>query len=140
MYNKQFICTYNYYDSRLRKYNLTTQYDMEDVVDLEDVSEILYRAELMQVFFITDVDNVDWESSLKNKIVELFKLVSSHLELVECMKKTANLFLSEELDIGFMVLFSYDYFFLTHICICEFLESGSISEQNINALKNIISE
>ena len=137
MYNKQFICTYNYYDSRLRKYNLTTQYDMEDVVDLEDVSEILYRAELMQVFFITDVD---WESSLKNKIVELFKLVSSHLELVECMKKTANLFLSEELDIGFMVLFSYDYFFLTHICICEFLESGSISEQNINALKNIISE
>lgn len=135
LYNKQFVCTYNFYDPILRKYDLHTKYDMKDVEGLEDVSEILYRAELMQVFLIID-DN--WEENLKIKIVELFKLVSFHSGLVECMKKTAGLFLSEELDVGLMVLFSYDYFFLTHICVCEFLESGSISEQNIGTLKNII--
>ena len=38
----------------------------------------------------------------------------------------ANKYISEDAYVGFMFLFSYDYFFLTHICICECLKTGEI--------------
>jgi hypothetical protein len=33
-----------------------------------------------------------------------------------------------------MGLFAFDFFYLAHPCICEFLETGTIAEEKINAL------
>jgi hypothetical protein len=51
------------------------------------------------------------------------------------MRIVAGHFLSEDLEVGFTALFSYNYMFLTHRCICDFLETGNIYEENINTLK-----
>jgi hypothetical protein len=40
----------------------------------------------------------------------------------------------EFLHVGLMGLFAFDFFYLAHPCICEFLETGTITDQNINAL------
>jgi hypothetical protein len=40
----------------------------------------------------------------------------------------------EYLHVGLMGLFAFDYFYLAHPCICEFLETGTITKENINAL------
>jgi amino acid permease len=37
-------------------------------------------------------------------------------------------------ELGMMLLFSYDYMYLTHICISEFIETGKISDENIKKL------
>ena len=51
--------------------------------------------------------------------------------------RSAN-FLSEDIEIGLMLLFSYDYMHMSHKCICEFINSGQISEKNISELRNVI--
>ena len=56
--------------------------------------------------------------------------------MVECMKTTASFMLSDDLELGLMILYSYDYFFLTHKCVCDFLETEKISEHNMDALFN----
>jgi hypothetical protein len=37
-------------------------------------------------------------------------------------------------ELGMMLLFSYDYMYLTHICISEFIETGNIDDENIGKL------
>jgi hypothetical protein len=49
-------------------------------------------------------------------------------------KSAAGFGNSEYLHVGLMGLFAFDYFYLAHPCICEFLETGTITEENINAL------
>ena len=46
--------------------------------------------------------------------------------------------MSIDCEFGLMIMFSYDYMYLTHICISEFLETGAISEKNISNLRSII--
>jgi hypothetical protein len=41
-------------------------------------------------------------------------------------------------EFGLMLLFSYDYMYLTHICISELLDTGIISEKNMSNLRSII--
>jgi hypothetical protein len=41
-------------------------------------------------------------------------------------------------EFGLMLLFSYDYMYLTHNCISELFENGKISENSLLNLKNII--
>ena len=38
------------------------------------------------------------------------------------MTTLAGSFLSKDLELGLMIMFSYDYMYLTHICICEYLD------------------
>jgi hypothetical protein len=54
------------------------------------------------------------------------------------MLKLAANFLSEDIEIGLMLLFSYDYMYMSHKCICEFINSGQISEKNISELRSAI--
>ena len=54
------------------------------------------------------------------------------------MIKLASYFMSEEEELGLMILFSYDYMYLTHICISEYLETNQVSENNMKRLKALI--
>ena len=138
MYNSKLICTYSYYDPILRKHHSDITYDLDDVTGFEDIAEIIYQAELLRVFNIDPVDKSldDSNEDIKLEITILYKLISSHQKMNECMKTAASLMISDDLELGLMVLYSFDYFFLTHKCISDFLETGEISEENMNNLFN----
>ena len=58
-----------------------------------------------------------------------------HSALVKVFEKYGY----EDDMLNFMLLLSFDYLYLTHKCICEYLENnGIISEININELKKLI--
>ena len=138
MYNSKLICTYSYYDPILRKHHSDITYDLDDVTGFEDIAEIIYQAELLRVFNIDPVDKSldDSNEDIKLEITILYKLISSHQKMIECMKTAASLMISDDLELGLMVLYSFDYFFLTHKCVSDFLETGEISEKNMNDLFN----
>ena len=138
MYNSKLICTYSYYDPTLRKHHSDITYDLDDVTGFEDIAEIIYQAELLRVFNIDPIDkNLDESNEdIKLEITILYNLISSQQKMIECMKKAASLMISDDLEFGFMILFSFDYFFLTHKCVSDFLETGEISEKNMNDLFN----
>jgi hypothetical protein len=60
------------------------------------------------------------------------------LDLKECMTISASKLLSKDEQVGLCILYSYDYMYLTHICISELLDTGIISETNMSNLRSII--
>ena len=69
---------------------------------------------------------------------KLYERIRNNAELSCCMKSVAGFLMSTDEELGLMILFSYDYLYLSHICISEFLEKDKISEYNIQNLKKII--
>ena len=137
MYNCNVVITYNYYDNKFKKNNEKqnidlTLIDYEDMTD--DISETLYRAELLGVFGLEEFD----DKIINLEVINLCSHLSIHIEFVELMLKAAAKMLSEDLCTGLMVLFSYDSFFLLHRCICEYLKTDIISAENLDALKKSI--
>jgi hypothetical protein len=111
MYNTLLKCTYN---------------NASDV-DQEDQ----YRIEFLNAFNLEEFE----DNQVNQEVSELFERVKKSPELTKCMTKSAAGFGTPEyLHVGLMGLFAFDYFYLAHPCICEFLETGTITEQNINAL------
>jgi hypothetical protein len=86
---------------------------------------------------------------LSNKIFQLYYHLTSHREAypdIHKLLEIANdisikhIYKSDPFN-GFMILFSFDYFHITHLCLCDILNPdsfGTISKNNIDFLmKNI---
>lgn len=127
MYNTKFNCTYNNCYMFLKDDNISEN-------EKKEISDVVYREELLKVFGIEEYS----ETELNNGIHELYDKIKDCTELKECMTKLAAHFMSEDLELGLMILFAYDYMYLSHICICEYLETGKITEKNIWNLKSIV--
>jgi hypothetical protein len=111
MYNTLLKCTYN------------------NVSYLQQEDQ--YRIEYLNAFNLEEFD----DNQINNEVDALFERLKHSPELTKCMTKSAAGFGNcEYLHIGLMGLFAFDYFYLAHPCICNFLETGTIAEENINAL------
>ena len=133
MYNWNVVITYNYYDKQFKENNKNQHIDL-DLIDQEDmtndISETLYRAELLGVFGLEEFD----DKVINLEVMNLCSQLSTHTEFAELMLKAAAKMLSEDLCTGLMVLFSYDSFFLLHRCICQYLKTGIITAETLDAL------
>jgi len=138
MYNTKMICTYYYYDDELKQKIPGELMNMNLVFEQQpdDVCDLIYQTDYLQIFGLVEFDYNVINAEMK-RIYELSG-VKSNAKLQECMKKVANMFLSEDLELGFMVLFSYDYLFATHLCICDIMEYGSIQEKHLELLSNLL--
>ena len=137
MYNTEFICTYSYYDPYLRNiYHTDDKYDLEDVQEFEDLSELIYRTELLKAFGFTiqEVESQDIKFN-NEKILELYNNLNNHEEFMEFVKKIKQKYKYDDLETGFITLFSYDYFFLTHSCVCDLLKNRKMEEKHVNYLR-----
>jgi hypothetical protein len=129
MYNTKVVCKYNnYIFENLRELEHMTETDKEYF--LTD----LYREEFLNIFGLEEYD----ETKINQVLDELYEKIKDCKELKECMLKLASNIMSLDEEIGMLFLFSYDYMYLSHICICEFLETGQISQDNISKLKSKI--
>jgi hypothetical protein len=132
MYNTQVVCTYNTPEVFLETDNIT---DDEKAF----VRDTIYRQELLDILDI-EYDNDDNDNDLKinNALKELYKRIKYCEQLTKCMLKLAGKYMTTNEEFGLMLLFSYDYMYLTHICICEFIETGEISNENITNLEKAL--
>ena len=129
MYNTKVVCKYNnYIFENLRELEHMTETDKEYFQDS------LYREEFLNIFGLYEYD----ETKIDEALNELYEKIKECKELKECMLKLASNIMSLDEEIGLLFLFSYDYMYLSHICICEFLETGQISQDNISKLKREI--
>ena len=127
MYNTKVNITYN-----------TSEVFLESDEITEDekgyIRDTLYRQELLNIFGIEEYN----EKKIDLSIHKLYKKIQNCNEFKDCMIKLASYFMSEEEELGLMILFSYDYMYLTHICISEYLETNQVSENNMKRLKALI--
>lgn len=119
MYNTKFSCTYN------------TSND-------EKFSDILYRKDILGVFNIKDCDFEKHETEIYEIMLTMYDKLVNNEKFAKCINKVCSLFFTEDLFIGFTILFSYDFLYLTHPCICEFFGKNNISDDKINILLDIL--
>ena len=128
MYNTTANCTYNTVEVFLETDNIT---DDEKTF----VRNVIYRQELLDIFGLEEYN----EKEMQKVICQLLEKLKDCEELTECINQIASQFMIQEVGvIGLMVLYSYDYMYLTHICVSDFLEHGKINEKNIINLKAAI--
>jgi hypothetical protein len=127
MYNTNVVCTYNTPEVFLETDNITNE-------EKEFVRNAIYRQELLDILEIEDYNEIDIETAIHT----VYERVKDCKELYECMLKAAGQFTSIEAEFGLIILFAYDYMYLTHICISEYLHSGKISQNNEVNLQAIL--
>lgn len=137
MYNSKLICTYSYYDPILRNtFHFNEKFDLDDVEEFAEMSEFIYQSELLQIWgYEKQPENVELDTK---KMIEIYNQIKVDLNFITCIEKAKETYICEDLESAFICLFSYDYLFLTHKCICDFLNTGLIRDENITALKNAI--
>jgi hypothetical protein len=127
MYNTKFVCTYNTSEVFLEEDNISDD-------EKKFVRDVIYRQELLNILGMEDFN----DSEMERKIHELYKKVNENPFIQECMIKLSGQFFNIDKEIGLMLMFSYDYMYLTHICISEFIETGDIDDKNIKKLEKAL--
>jgi|APCry1669188879_1035177.scaffolds.fasta_scaffold01681_3 hypothetical protein len=115
MYNTKFVCTYKSYADPF-------------------LSDTFYRKDLLNIFSIEDLDFEKHEDEIQEEIIEIFDKICKYKNFMVCIQKAGALFSVDDLAVGFMILMSYDFLYLTHECISEFLENETISDDKIKKL------
>ena len=109
MYDTTVTCTYMDEDVILES----------DGVNDDEASFIrscIYRQELLNIFCLEEFD----DSEINKQVGILYEKVK------ECDAFKRLLDKEEDGLMGFILLYSYDFLYLTHPLICELLETGSI--------------
>jgi hypothetical protein len=120
MYNTKYICNYQ----------ATDIFFETDVVTEEEkdfIKNAIYRNDFLYIFNIDDFV----EDEINRCIKDLHDKLHDCKELNELMSFLASKYGSIDKEFGLMLLFSYDFLYLTHPCICDFLENGIISKEKI---------
>ena len=128
MYNTKVVCTYNTPEVFLDSDNVTEN-------EKDFIRNAIYRQELLNILGLDEYK----EDQLVIAIGELYEKLKDCVELKECMNQAAEKFMIKcSTDFGLMLLYAYDYMYLTHNCISEFIETGKISQNNILQLKTVL--
>jgi hypothetical protein len=109
------------------------------------IRDTIYRQEFLNILDIEYGDDDDAnDEQINSALKELSIQIKDSTELTKCMvkvsKKHMNIgkYMTNNEELGLMLLFSYDYMYLTHICVSEFIETGKISDKNIKNLEKAI--
>ena len=127
MYNTKVVCTYNTVDVFLDTDNITAS-------EMEFVRDALYRQELLDILELEEHD----EELMSEALHKLYEQVKGSQELRKCMVKMARRLMTADEEFGLLILFAYDYMYLTHPCICEYLETGKITQTSMENLCAVI--
>lgn len=129
-YNTNYICKYN-----------NNVFSQDEEVKLSEnekyfVNDSLYRNDILNIFNLEEFDEL-----LINKCIDkIYEKIKNYHDLKPVLKKLAGFFFSEDCELGILLMFSYDYLEHAHPCMCEFLETGKISDDKINKLKDVINK
>ena len=125
MYDLNHKCIYKRIETDFANHK---EYTKEEI---DILCENTYRAEILKVF---GLDNFN-ETTINKIVNENFNLCKNSPELYKCMQQLSR----SDLEYGFMILYSYDFFSVANECINEYLKNGSIKDENMQQLTELIS-
>jgi len=109
---------------------------LPEITDHEQylIQQKLYKQDILSIFFLDEFD----ETQLNESIYQLYEHLNHTDKLKSVCLKAASLVMSMNEEMGFLVLFSFDYLYATHACICDMLKSGIISDKNMTRLEELV--
>ena len=128
-YNTKYVCSYNDSDVFLE-----SEIKILNEHEKQFVRDALYRRDLCNIFNIHD--QCFDEKIINDIISNLYKNINGEKFLESCVSKVSSIFFNNvDLELGFLILFSFDYLYLLHPCISEYIETGKISDSNESLIK-----
>jgi hypothetical protein len=128
MYYTKYMCRY-------KNDNVFLETDNVSDAEKEYIRNILYKEDLLNIFDISYNDEID---KFNDAISNLYEKIKNNNFFKECMTKIASSFINTDEEFGLCILYSFDFMYLTHKCVSEYLDNGKISDENINLLKNSV--
>lgn len=128
MYNSKFQCRYHKDDVILDTDNVTEN-------EINFIRNYLYKEDLLNIFYI---EYNEYQEVFGKSISELYEKIKDCEFLKELMKKASSIIFSSDIKHGLCVLYSYDYMYMTHKCVSDYLDTGNICEENTNLFKDFI--
>ena len=126
MYNVNYTCIYNKTDIFLKE-----EEDRLSEDDKDDIRDELYRNDMLHILDANDIDN-------GKELHDLYERIKDCELLVECMTELAGRWISEDKEFGLLILYSFDYMYAMHLCVCDYLEKGIIEDDNVKLLRGLI--
>ena len=143
MYNTKFKVKYNDIEKELlSQEDLVKQYNYSSQ-DIMDICNKLYRDEFLSVFGLEYFEN----DKINNMIANVYDKMMTNIEFKEIIDNISNFcfkdfFLKKEENeesikkqIILTSLFSQNLFFITHKCVCQQIELGTIDKDLLVELK-----
>jgi len=127
IYNTNYNCIYLKEDL----FTDTEGYSLTDE-NKDMIRDDLYRNDFLNVFYLDNYDE-DIMGKVFNELHEQFIKFDLFKEYMCKFAKDYNMENNTNLSIIF--LFSFDSLYYFHPCICDYLNYGYVTEENINQLK-----
>lgn len=102
--------------------------------DKQFIQNCLYRQELLNIFYLEEFDDI----LINKKMSALYEKIKECKEINDIIKVWESEGSIDTVEVGLMILFSYDYMYLAHLCISEFLKNGKVNEYSIELLRNAV--
>lgn len=94
------------------------------------IRNVVYQNELLDIF------NDEWNEKILEKLYERLKDLDTFRYF---MKKISTEILGKENELfGLAILYSYQYMNLMHSCVCDYLNTGNITKNNLAKLQEKI--
>jgi hypothetical protein len=134
MYDTKYECRYYKDDVILPDDTVTSE-------EADYIRNILYQEDYLNIFSINNGDNCDFNDDfelLSKAINNLYEKIQDSDVLKIFMQKAALNLMSEDLQLGLCILYSFDYMYLMHECVSEYLDTGFISLDSIDRMNKIL--
>ena len=129
MYNTKHVCIYN----------TNTIFLPTDKVNDDEklfIMNVLYRQDILNIFDMEEFD----EKIINNCLCELYEKVKQHEVIKELTDLLGQQFGIDEGITGLIIMYSFDYLYITHKCVSQFLESGNILPEDLDELQKIMTK
>ena len=118
----------NYHDSDINEYGYTKK-------DVLTICDKLYRDELLSVFGLNEIDN----ETLFRSMSYVYNIIITHHKLNEIINEIKNILTNgifgdkivvqeHYTQLLIITLFSYNTFYITHKCICQYIQFNTIDD------------
>lgn len=94
-----------------------------------------YRDDLLDILGAERYD----DDLINSRIGQIAKDISGSEQLKPILLESAGRLLSEDPEVGLMLLFSYDTLGHTHVCLSDFYRKGEIEPEHLQDLKSCLS-
>jgi hypothetical protein len=134
MYDTKYECRYYKGDVILPDDTVTAE-------EADYIRNTLYQEDYLNIFSINNGDSYDFNDDyelLSKAIYNLFEKIQDSDVLKIFMQKAAANLMSDDLQLGLCILYSYDYMYLMHECVSEYLDTGFISLESIDRMNKIL--
>ena len=117
-----------YHDDFSYRENVRTVFGMNVCVDLDNDYDEVTKDELLYE-----------ENAMSKGLDAIYEKTKDVADFKKIYEISAGFMLSNDPNIGLAVIFSYDYFALFHLCLVDFLKTGSVTRENRDNLMKKIS-